>query len=136
MATLGDLVFPARLAADPAYFVTAQPWPPANAYPDHWPTCLTPAHDDSASSLNSDDSPSTRRKTRPTDHQGLAKWREKYQRMKLRLWNLESRRTRPRTSWEVAHLKIAVEDLRLAIARAAATLGRRPRLRRGARQPP
>jgi len=137
MATLGDLLFPVpRLAADPAYFATAQPWPPASAYPDLWPTCLTPVRvdDSDVSSLKSDDSPSARRKKLgPTDHQGLTKWRERCRRMKLRLWNLESCRTRPRTSWEVAYLKLSIEDMRQAIARAAETLGRRPRIRRGVR---
>ena len=116
MATLGDLLSTPRLAVDLAYFTTAQPWPSASAYPDQ-PTCL---------SLS----------TRPTNHLELAKTREKYQRMKLRLWNLESCRTRPSTSWEVEYLKTTVEDLRRTIAKAAAILGRRSRLKRGARLPP
>jgi len=116
MATLGDSMFTARLAADPAYFATAQPWPPASAYPEQ-PTCLPIS-------------------TRPANHLELTRAREKYEKLKLRLWNLESRRTRSNASWEVEHLKAIVEDLRRTIAKAAAFLGRRPRLKKGARQPP
>jgi hypothetical protein len=47
----------------------------------------------------------------------------------MRLWSLESCRTSPKAAWETAYLKIFIDDLQQAIAKAAGTLGRRPRLR-------
>ena len=116
MTTSADLHYTHRLAADPAFFAADQPWPPADAYPEQ-PMCLPIS-------------------TRPTNHLELTKAREKYEKLRVRLWNLESRRTRSNVSWEVEYLKTAVEDLRRTIAKSAAFLGRRPRIKKGARPPP
>ena len=136
ITTLGEFLGPIPMSpscADPAYFATAQPWPPASSYPGI-------DQESEVSSLNSDDSPPARRwklEHRPVDHKELASWRERFRKMKLRLWNLESCRTKPKAAWEHAYLKLFIEDLRQAIAKASGTLGRRRRAKaREAPQPP
>ena len=90
---------------------------------------VTPTESD-LSDVNSDDSPPSRRQKlagEPT-HDTLAAWRIRKRKLELRRWNLQSGRTKPRTSWELKYIDIFVNDLREGIDAAAATLGRKSRI--------